>query len=92
MEFEWEAEKDQQNQVKHGVSFEEASTVFGDPFALTINDPDHSWEEQQFLTTGYTTGQRLVIVSHVDREERIRLISARGVTTAERRNYEEEPK
>ena len=92
MEFEWEAEKDQQNQVKHGVSFEEASTVFGDPFALTINDPDHSWEEQRFLTTGYTTGQRLVIVSHVDREERIRLISARSVTTAERRNYEEEPK
>jgi uncharacterized DUF497 family protein len=42
MEFQWEAEKDQQNQVKHGVSFEEASTVFGDPFALTINDPDHS--------------------------------------------------
>ena len=92
MEFEWEAEKDQQNQVKHGVSFEEASTVFGDPLALTINDPDHSWEEQRFLTTGYTTGQRLVIVSHVDREERIRLISARSVTTAERRNYEEEPK
>lgn len=92
MDFEWEAEKDQQNQVKHGVSFEEASTVFGDPFALTINDPDHSWEQQRFLTTGYTSGQRLVIVSHVDREERIRLISARGVTTAERRNYEEEPK
>lgn len=92
MEFEWEAEKDQQNQVKHGVSFEEASTVFGDPFALTINDPDHSLEEQRFLTTGYTSSQRLVIVSHVDREDRIRLISARDVTTAERRNYEEEPK
>ena len=92
MEFEWDAEKDQQNQGKHGVSFEEASTAFGDPFALTIGDPDHSWEEQRFLTTGYTNGQRLVIASHVDREERIRLISARDVTAAERRNYEEEPK
>jgi uncharacterized DUF497 family protein len=48
MEFEWEAEKDQQNQVKHGISFEEASTVFGDPFALTINDPDHSWKNSGF--------------------------------------------
>ncbi len=68
MEFEWDAEKDQQNQGRHGVSFDEASTVFGDPFALTIKDPDHSREEQRFLTTGYTNGQRLVIVSHVDRE------------------------
>ncbi len=92
MDFEWDAEKDQQNQANHGVSFDEASTVFGDPFALTIGDPDHSWEEQRFLTTGHTNGQRLVIVSHVDREERIRLISARDVTAAERRNYEEEPK
>ena len=54
MEFEWDPEKDQHNQVKHGVSFDEASTVFGDPFALTISDPDHSVEENRFLTTGYS--------------------------------------
>lgn len=92
LEFEWDAKKDRRNQAKHSVSFDEASTVFGDPFALTISDPDHSWEEQRFLTTGYSNSQRMIIVSHVDRDERIRLINAREVTAAERRNYEEEPK
>ena len=92
MEFEWDAEKDESNQAKHGVSFDEASTVFGDPFALTIDDPDHSWEEHRFLTTGYSSGRRLIIVAQVDRDERVRIISAREVTAAERRNYEEESK
>ena len=58
MEFEWDAEKDQRNRAKHGVSFDEASSAFGDPFALTIDDPDHSWEEHRFLTTGYSNRQR----------------------------------
>jgi uncharacterized DUF497 family protein len=53
MQFEWDPEKDQQNQDKHGISFDEASTVFGDLFALTIDDPDHSAEESRFMTTGY---------------------------------------
>jgi uncharacterized DUF497 family protein len=92
MEFEWDAEKDHLNQDKHGVSFDEASTVFGDPFALTIDDPDHSVEENQFLTTGYSERQRLLIVAHVDRDERIRIINARDVTATERRTYEEKPK
>ena len=92
MEFEWDAEKDHLNQGKHGVSFDEASSIFGDPFALTINDPDHSLEEHQFLTTGYSERQRLLIVAHVDRDERIRIINARDVTATERRTYEEEPK
>ena len=90
--FEWDPEKDQHNQVKHGVSFDEASTVFGDPFALTISDPDHSVEENRFLTTGYSNRQRLIIVAHTDRDERMRLINAREVTAAERHIYEEEPK
>ena len=92
MQFEWDPEKDQQNQAKHGVSFDEASSVFGDPFALTIDDPDHSSEEKRFLTTGYSNRQRLIIVAHTDRDERVRLINAREVTAAERRTYEEEPK
>ena len=92
MQFEWDPEKDQQNQAKHGVSFDEASSVFGDPFAWTIDDPDHSVEENRFLTTGYSNRQRLIIVAHTDRDERVRLINAREVAAAERRVYEEEPK
>jgi hypothetical protein len=74
------------------VSFDEGSTVFGDPFAITIDDPDHSSDESRMLTTGYSSRQRLIIVAHTDRDERIRIISAREVTAAERRHYEEEPK
>ena len=92
MEFEWDPEKDHRNQAKHGVSFDEASSAFGDPFALTIDDPDHSSEEYRFLTTGYSNRQRLIIVGHVDRNETVRLINAREVTTAERHIYEEKPK
>ena len=92
MQFEWDPEKDRRNQAKHGVSFEEASTIFGDPFALTISDPDHSLDENRLLTTGYSVRQRLIIAAHTDRGEAIRLISARDVSPAERRVYEEEPK
>lgn len=92
MQFEWDPDKDLENQAQHRVSFDEASTVFGDPFAWTIADPDHSAEENRFLTTGYSNRQRLIIVAHTDRVERVRLISAREVTAAERRVYEEEPR
>ena len=68
MEFEWDPEKDAANQQKHGISFSEASTVFGDSLALTILDPDHSLDEQRFLTTGYSSQNRLIIVAHTDRE------------------------
>lgn len=91
MEFEWDQEKDHQNQGSHGISFDEASSVFGDPLAWTIDDPDHSADESRFLTTGYSNQQRLVIVAHTDRQGRVRIISARNVTHAERRIYEEEP-
>jgi uncharacterized DUF497 family protein len=69
-----------------------ASTVFGDPLAITIDDPDHSADENRMLTTGHSDRQRLLIVAHTDRDERIRIISAREVTAAERRDYAEEPK
>ncbi len=92
MQFEWDPAKDQQNQSKHGVSFDEASTVFGDPLAITIDDPDHSSDENRMLTTGHSDRQRLIIVAHADRDARIRIISAREVTAAERRDYAEEPK
>ena len=92
MQFEWDPEKDLQNQAKHGISFDEASTVFGDPLAVTIDDPDHSSEEHRLLTTGYSNQQRLIIVAHTDRNERIRIINARDVAAAERGVYEEEQK
>ena len=91
MEFEWNPRKDQHDQAKHGVSFDEAATVFGDPLAITIRDPDHSVDEYRILTTGYSNRQRLIIVAHTDRDDRIRIITAREVTAAERRDYAEEP-
>lgn len=89
MDFEWDPDKDAENQRKHGVAFDEASTVFGDPLAWTITDPDHSADEERFLTTGNSASQRMLIVAHTDRESRVRIISARDVTAAERRTYEE---
>ena len=66
--------------------------VFGDPFGLTIDDPDHSSEENRLLTTGHSSRQQLIIVGHTDRDERVRLLNAREVTPTERRMYEEEPR
>jgi len=90
VEFEWDPEKDQINQAKHGISFAEALTVFGDPLARTVVDPRYSEGELRFLTTGYTTTNRLVIVAHTDRDERTRLITARDAKPKERRFYESE--
>ena len=88
MKFQWDPEKVRGNQIKHGVSFNAAATVFGDPLAVTIDDPDHSGDERRFLTTGLTRGRRLIIVSHTDREGWVRIISARPVTPTERKQYE----
>lgn len=88
MRFEWDSDKAASNLAKHGVSFEEASTVFGDPLATTIADPDHAVGEQRFLTTGLSTQQRVVIVWHTDRQDVIRIIGARDATPRERRIYE----
>ena len=90
MLFEWDPKKAAANLEKHGVSFDEASTVFGDPLAITIPAPDHSAEEQRFLTPGRSSGHRLIIISHTDREDRYRIISAREAARHERRQYESE--
>jgi len=89
VEFEWDPKKNLLNQQKHRLSFEEASTVFGDPLALTVPDPRHSEREFRYLTTGYTNSNRLVIVAHADiDDELVRIIAARNVEPSERRAYE----
>ena len=91
MDFEWDPDKEQSNQRKHGISFLEASTVFGDPMELTIYNPDHSEGEYRFLSMGRASSGRLLVVSYTEREEnRIRIISARLATAAERKRYESE--
>ncbi len=89
MEFEWDPEKAAINEQKHGVTFKEAATIFGDPLTITFEDPDHSLdEEQRYLTFGKSRFDRLLVVSHADRGDRVRLISARLMARHERRIYE----
>ncbi|HLE56734.1 MAG TPA: BrnT family toxin [Rhodothermia bacterium] len=87
--FEWDSVKAWQNKAKHGVTFEEAQTVFRDPLGGIIDDPLHSMDEQRLLLIGMSDRQRLITVMFTEKGDRIRLISARLVTRAERRNYEE---
>jgi uncharacterized DUF497 family protein len=87
MVFEWDPNKARRNMEKHGVSFEEAATAFGDPLSFTRFDPDHSEVEDRFLLLGATQAGRLVVVSHTDRGESIRIISARLASRRERRTY-----
>ncbi len=89
MEFEWDDEKAARNLAKHGVSFHDAATVFGDPLAITYYDPDHSEDEDRFLTFGHISDGHLFVVSHTNREDRIRIISARRATRRERKSYEQ---
>jgi len=89
MIFEWNPPKAAANLAKHNVSFEEASTVFGDPLSETFDDPDHSFEEQRFIIIGHSENGRLLFVSHTDDRKTVRIISAREVTSAERNQYEE---
>ena len=89
MKFEWDPHKAALNLRKHGVSFEEASAVFGDPLAGTIPDPMHSTREMRFVTIGMAPAQRLIVVVHTDRDDRIRIISARPATRAEQKKHEE---
>jgi hypothetical protein len=87
--FEWDPRKAAQNLRKHRVSFHEAATVFGDSLAITYHDPDHSISEQRFITVGVSNAGRFLIVAHADRNENVRIISARKATSGERRHYEE---
>jgi uncharacterized DUF497 family protein len=89
VKFEWDPQKAALNFRKHGVSFEDAASAFGDPLAGTIPDPEHSTEEPRFITIGVTSTQRLLVVVHTERADRMRIISARPATRAETKKYEE---
>ena len=89
MHFEWDPKKAATNRRKHDVTFEEASSALRDVFSATAHDPDHSDEEDQFVTFGVSSRGRLLTVSHTDRGNAIRIISARLATTDERQIYEE---
>ena len=90
MIYEWDRKKAADNERKHGISFDEATTVFLDPLAMTFDDPDHSATERRFITIGMTRNQRLIFVAHADGEDdRIRIISARETTRRETHDYQE---
>jgi uncharacterized protein len=88
LEFEWDPEKEVENSKKHGVSFHEAQSAFADHLSLTIPDPDHSEGEARQILLGMSSAGRLLVVSHTERDDRIRIISARRATRAEIRAYE----
>lgn len=90
MDFEWDREKEKGNYKKHAAYFHEASTVFYDPLSATFNDPDHSIGENRFITVGFSTTGRLLVVSHTERGKNIRIISARKATAKERKKHEDE--
>jgi len=89
MQFEWSPEKAEKNYKKHGVTFNEATTVFNDPLSLTFRDPDHSVGEERYIIIGLSINNRLLIVAHTERREKIRIISVREATRNERRFYAE---
>lgn len=89
MRFEWDPAKAAENLAKHGVSFEEAATVFRDTLSVTGQDPDHSVAEERFVIFGFSASDRLLVVAHTERGDTIRIISARPATSGERKLYEE---
>lgn len=88
MEFEWDSQKATINSRKHGVTFVEAATAFDDPLGITVADPDHSADEDRFILVGQSYQRRFLIISFIERGDRLRIISARELTRAERRAYE----
>jgi uncharacterized DUF497 family protein len=89
IDFEWNPNKAARSFQKHGVSFEEAATVFWDDLSISVPDPDHSLEEERFITVGVSSQNRLLMVAHTERGDLIRILSARELTPRERRQYEE---
>jgi hypothetical protein len=89
MEFEWNPEKAVINQRKHSISFQEAATVFDDSLSVTFPDPDHSIGESRYVIIGMSALGQLLVVSHTDRGNRTRIISARKASRQEKRFYEE---
>lgn len=88
--FEWDSDKAVRNIVKHGVTFEEASTVFGDPLEVTVQDEEHSTSEDRFFSVGLSLLSRLLAVSYTERSGRVRVFSARLASRYERRDYEKQ--
>ena len=87
MRFEWNPQKAKSNHQKHGVTFDEAISIFKDPFSITYHDPDHSLDEDRYITVGFSKFGKVLVVSHADRYDAIRIISARPTTKAERLKY-----
>jgi uncharacterized DUF497 family protein len=87
--FQWDEEKGVENYHKHGVSFEKAVTVLYDPLSISIEDPDHSTNEQRFIDIGTSENGRVLVVSYTERGRNMRIISCRKATRRERRKYEE---
>ena len=92
MQFEWDPRKAKQNLKRHGVSFDEAVTAFYDPLSATFDDPDRSVEEQRYVTIGFSSKDRLLVVAHAERGKNTRIISARTATAHERKKHEREGK
>ncbi len=90
LKFEWDSAKARTNLQKHKVSFEEAGTIFDDPLFITFLDREHSIDEERYITIGLSKRRRLLLVAHTDRQEHIRIISARKATRNEQRFYQEE--
>jgi uncharacterized DUF497 family protein len=89
IKFEWDPRKARSNIRKHGIDFDEATTVFADLLSITIPDPDHSKDEERWITMGLSNRRRLLVVIHTEEAERIRIISVRRADRLERRKYEE---
>ncbi|MFH1287306.1 MAG: BrnT family toxin [bacterium] len=90
--FEWDSDKARKNIKIHGISFDEASTVFKDTLSLTIYDPLHSDEEDRSILIGNSCKNRILVIVHTERGDKIRIISARSATKNERKQYEENAK
>lgn len=88
IDFEWDSEKEKTNIAKHGVDFTEAATIFIDAFAITIYDQSHSHQEDRYITLGLSNRFRIIVVVHTDREDKIRMISARKATRYEQEQYD----
>ena len=88
--FEWDEKKEKTNRRKHGISFDEAETVFYDRDSITISDPEHSLDESRFIDLGMSNQSQILLVVYTERSERIRIISARKATRSERLQYETE--
>ena len=88
MRFEWDPGKAKRNLKKHGVTFEEAVTVFYDPLSATFDDPDHSVGEYRYITIGFSSRDRLLVVAHAERGENLRIINERPATAPERKRHE----